>query len=376
MAAVGALLAASTCSSGAVAAAFVTENPVWSCQYAQTTWNWLNWRRALDSRGMPRNSERLQQIRERVEQIGRLLRGEERINFRAVLEPVEKDSIIAPVYDRAGRRVNTAFQRACAILAAERDDLLFEAFALDPKFRLPPGCPPPRAESKVYFPVDKYPHMNFAGLVLGPRGVTQKRIEERFRCRLLIRGRGARSRDAGDDALHARIEAVGADARQRVAACAKYLKEEILVPRRDEENALKLAQLRELAAMNGTLREDARIARLAAERAVRAAVAHRHEKEPQVDSLEQEMESFLQEVGVSVDADATHRSGDASAHDPSGVPALKFDQLGKTSPTSNISTEKRILESEAEASPQANSNQSVMRDARKRPRSASVQGDS
>ncbi|KAF6002309.1 Splicing factor 1 [Cyanidiococcus yangmingshanensis] len=248
-------------------------------------------------------AERLLQIRQRVERIGRLLGGEERINVVAVLEPVERGQVIAPVYDRSGRRINTPLQRARAQLFSERNELLLEAFALDPKFELPPGCLPPRVVRRVYFPVDRYPHVNFAGLVLGPRGVTQKRIEARFGCRLLIRGRGARSRDAGNDALHARIEAEGADAQQRVDACAKYLEEEILVPRKDEENALKIAQLRELAMMNGTLRDDAKIARLAVQRAQHTAIARRQETRTETDGLERDLDVFLKEIGANPEVD-------------------------------------------------------------------------
>jgi hypothetical protein len=290
-------------------------------------------------------AERVRQIYQRIEQLGRLLRGEERINVRAVLESVERGRVIAPVYDRFGRRTDTPLQRAKKYLFSERNELAFEAFDLDPDFKLPESCPPPRLERKVYFPVEKYPQVNFAGLVLGPRGVTQKRIESRFGCRLLIRGRGARSRDAGDDALHARIEAVGPDAPQRVEACAKYLEEEILIPRKDEENVLKVAQLRELAMMNGTLREDAKIARLAAQRARDAAIAQRQQIAPPADRLEHEVDAFLKDVDASIEKNdeglvtrslssgVTLEATEARAHSPTKS-FQKTDALLASAPTS------------------------------------------
>ena len=68
---------------------------------------------------------------------------------------------------------------------------------------------------KVYIPVDKYPDVNFLGLIIGPRGRTQKELESRTGARILVRGRGSQkdgmySGPTGnpddDDAQHVSIE--------------------------------------------------------------------------------------------------------------------------------------------------------------------------
>ncbi|KAL9271863.1 KH domain-containing protein [Drosera capensis] len=44
---------------------------------------------------------------------------------------------------------------------------------------------------RVDVPVDKYPNYNFVGRLLGPRGNSLKRVEASTNCRVLIRGRGS-----------------------------------------------------------------------------------------------------------------------------------------------------------------------------------------
>eukprot|EP00166_Cyanidium_caldarium_P004661 ctg_505.g185 len=251
--------------------------------------------------------QQMNSLLQRIHQLSNLLDHRGRIPVQEVLgEDFFRDP--PPVYDRRGRRVNTPLQRAWDKLYEERNALLLQAYRLDPHLVLPRGCPPPRAVRRVYFPVREHPHVNFIGLVLGPRGLTQKRIEQRYRCRLVIRGQGARSRDAGDDALHAVIEATGPHAEQNVDACARHLTEELLVPRCDEENELKVAQLRELASMNGTLRDDAKIARaLERKHQLEAIQKRRRVDTAQEDAgmtqaatasapFEEELDSFLNEI--------------------------------------------------------------------------------
>ena len=67
------------------------------------------------------------------------------------------------------------------------------------------GMPPPRRnnrmgghnyyggehEEKVYIPERNYPNINFIGLILGPQGMNQKRMQYETGCRILIKGRGS-----------------------------------------------------------------------------------------------------------------------------------------------------------------------------------------
>jgi hypothetical protein len=46
-------------------------------------------------------------------------------------------------------------------------------------------------KKKVYIPIREYPDVNFLGLLIGPRGRTQKELEARTGARILVRGRGS-----------------------------------------------------------------------------------------------------------------------------------------------------------------------------------------
>jgi far upstream element-binding protein len=68
---------------------------------------------------------------------------------------------------------------------------------------------------KVYVPVDEHPDVNFLGLLIGPRGETQKQMQQMSGAKVLIRGRGSQKDGGGmmqnphpddDDALHVCIE--------------------------------------------------------------------------------------------------------------------------------------------------------------------------
>ncbi len=51
-----------------------------------------------------------------------------------------------------------------------------------------------RYEKKVFVPTEEYPHINFLGILLGPKGVNQKSMERDTGCRILLKGRGASKR--------------------------------------------------------------------------------------------------------------------------------------------------------------------------------------
>lgn len=44
-----------------------------------------------------------------------------------------------------------------------------------------------KIKKKVFLPTD----FNFAGLIIGPKGANQKRLEEKTGCKIIIRGRGS-----------------------------------------------------------------------------------------------------------------------------------------------------------------------------------------
>lgn len=70
-------------------------------------------------------------------------------------------------------------------------------------------------EHRIYIPKEEYPYINFVGLILGPKGINQKRMQAETNCRILVKGKGSSSRQTNDptneDALHIYISAANQD---------------------------------------------------------------------------------------------------------------------------------------------------------------------
>jgi len=174
--------------------------------------------------------------------------------------PHERSPSPPPEYDRAtGRRVNSREQRRWDRWDAERRDVAHELCAFDPSYKPPRDHRAPTRELRVYIPARKHPGYPFVGLIIGPRGRTQKRLERETGARVSIRGRGseragARPRataaddDTADDELHVHITA---DTVEKVDRAARLV-HPLLTPVDPERNPHKRRQLRELAALNGT----------------------------------------------------------------------------------------------------------------------------
>lgn len=118
---------------------------------------------------------------------------------------------------------------------------------------------------KVWLPQKKHPEINFIGLIIGPRGKTLKKIEAETGVRIAIRGKGsmrdgktaltseAASHSASEEELHACVSADSLDGIDRaVRIINRIVGTALSTP--EEANELKRKQLRDLAAMNGTLR--------------------------------------------------------------------------------------------------------------------------
>ncbi|XP_062169227.1 KH domain-containing protein At4g26480 isoform X2 [Alnus glutinosa] len=123
---------------------------------------------------------------------------------------------------------------------------------------------------RVDIPVEKYPNYNFVGRLLGPRGNSLKRVEASTECRVLIRGRGSIKDPTREEMmrgkpgyehlnepLHILVEAELpveiVDARLMQS---REILEDLLKPMEETHDFYKKQQLRELAMLNGTLREE------------------------------------------------------------------------------------------------------------------------
>ncbi|KAF8411942.1 hypothetical protein HHK36_004500 [Tetracentron sinense] len=136
-----------------------------------------------------------------------------------------------------------------------------------------PGVPSSHAVKKVIrldVPVDKFPNYNFVGRLLGPRGNSLKRVEATTQCRVYIRGRGSvkdsvkeeKLRDKPgcehlNEPLHVLVEAeLPAEIINSRLDQAVAILEDLLKPVDESLDYYKKQQLKELAMINGTLREE------------------------------------------------------------------------------------------------------------------------
>ncbi|KAI9044374.1 putative zinc knuckle transcription factor/splicing factor MSL5/ZFM1 [Aspergillus affinis] len=166
-----------------------------------------------------------------------------------------------PQYDNFGRRVNTREYRYRKRLEDERHKLVEKAMKTIPNYHPPSDYRrPTKTQEKVYVPVNDYPEINFR-----PRGNTLKKMETESGAKIAIRGKGSVKEGKGrSDAAHASNQEedlhclIMADTEEKVNKAKKLVHNVIetaaSIP--EGQNELKRNQLRELAALNGTLRDD------------------------------------------------------------------------------------------------------------------------
>lgn len=122
-----------------------------------------------------------------------------------------------------------------------------------------------RVSDKVLIPQEQHPDINFVGLLIGPRGNTLKAMEKETGAKIIIRGKGSvkegkvgrkdgQPLPGEDEPLHAFITAANPECvKKAVEKINEVIKQGIDVP--EGHNDLRRMQLRELAQLNGTLRE-------------------------------------------------------------------------------------------------------------------------
>ncbi|TID26162.1 hypothetical protein CANINC_002857 [Pichia inconspicua] len=172
-----------------------------------------------------------------------------------------------PVYDNFGKRKNTRDQRLRKKIEDERHAIIGRLLKVVPDY-VPPEWykpKPTKIVEKLYIKSEEYPEINFIGLLIGPRGNTLKQLQAESGARIGIRGKGSvkvgRNMNISSDLnnlsekLHCEIIA---DSQEKVDAakklCQEVMDKAIYSPA--GANDLKRNQLRELAKLNGTFRED------------------------------------------------------------------------------------------------------------------------
>ncbi|KAI7779174.1 hypothetical protein LA080_001246 [Diaporthe eres] len=214
-------------------------------------------------------------LRFRIEEIGQEVRAADltqRTNSSRSPSP-------PPEYDASGRRINTRQHRYRQRLEKERQTLVGAALNTIPGYQAPPdfrGFQRRLFTEKVYIPAKDFPDVNFIGQILGPRGRSLTDMNNQSGANIAIRGKGSvkegragrpRGRrnasatfttaDDQQDPLHCLIRA---DTQEKVNHAKKLVNEviEAAASAPEDQNQRKRDQLRQLAVMNGTFRDDER----------------------------------------------------------------------------------------------------------------------
>lgn len=184
----------------------------------------------------------------------------------------ERDPSPPPIYDSSGNRTNTRENRVMSDMEKERHYLVEVAVRNIKGYVSPVDYRKPvKTLEKLYIPIKQYPDINFVGLLLGPRGNTLRQLQEDSGAKLAIRGKGSvkdgksmsmtdgrnglgGSDNSAEEDLHVVITA---DSHQKMVKAIKLTNEVIekAINSPVGQNDLKRDQLRELAILNGTLRE-------------------------------------------------------------------------------------------------------------------------
>ncbi|KAK7003113.1 splicing factor 1 [Biomphalaria glabrata] len=188
--------------------------------------------------------------------------------------PEQRSPSPEPIYNNEGKRLNTREYRTRKKLEEERHRLIQEAMKLNAEYKPPSDYKPPviRVSDKVMIPQEEHPDINFVGLLIGPRGNTLKTLEKDTGAKIIIRGKGSvkdgkigrkdgQPLPGEDEPLHAYVTANNPEnVKKAVEKIKEIIKQGIEVP--EGQNDLRRQQLRELALLNGTLRENDGLAKL------------------------------------------------------------------------------------------------------------------
>ncbi|CAB1351799.1 unnamed protein product [Coregonus sp. 'balchen'] len=194
--------------------------------------------------GLTRDQEKAYIVQLQIEDLTRKLRTGD---LGIPVNPEDRSPSPEPVYNSEGKRLNTREYRTRKKIEEERHSLITDMVALNPE---PPAT---RVNDKVMIPQDEYPEINF-------------NIEKECCAKIMIRGKGSvkegkvgrkdgQMLPGEDEPLHALVTAnTMENVKKAVEQIRTILKQGIETP--EDQNDLRKMQLRELARLNGTLRED------------------------------------------------------------------------------------------------------------------------
>ncbi|XP_004502217.1 uncharacterized protein [Cicer arietinum] len=128
----------------------------------------------------------------RVDQISKQLESE---------NPETRDTQNLPLVDenpdesKPGSQINS---KKLEMLELEKREAIGEILKLDPSYKPPPGFKPLLKEDSVPLPVQEYPGYKFIGLIYGPEGDNQKRLEKETGTKIKVHGTKADTGEKGE----------------------------------------------------------------------------------------------------------------------------------------------------------------------------------
>ena len=201
----------------------------------------------------PLSQEVIQQtmvLKVQLEQISQRLVTVAQDAVRIGLDPSRSPSP-PPRYDGSGKRSNTRDVRMREELMEQRGKIIEELIKINPQFQPPSDFVRTKPFKRLMIPFREFPTYNFIGLIIGPRGNTQKELEQATGCKISIRGKGSSKEGSksragknpdDDEELHVHVTA---DDAAKVEEAAKLIAA-FLKPIDEEENIIKQKQLRQL----------------------------------------------------------------------------------------------------------------------------------
>ena len=175
-----------------------------------------------------------------------------------------------PIYNNKGVRINTRIDRTRNKLTNQRNLAITRLKELDPTYQPPSNYnyKNQELEDKVMIPQEENPHINFMGLILGPRGKQLEEIKSETNCSIIIRGKGSlksgmtgitkdgKKFEGLEEPLHALIQGSKAEDVKKAGKMIQDLIDmEVYNPDCEKAVALRARHMHELAVINGTLRD-------------------------------------------------------------------------------------------------------------------------
>jgi len=214
--------------------------------------------------GLSKDQEEAYLLQLKIEDASRRLRTGD---LGIPLNPEERSPSPEPIYSSDGKRLNTREYRKRKEMEETRHNSIQRMMAINAEYKPPPDYKPPmiKVNDKVMIPQEEHPEINFVGLLIGPRGNTLKSMESETGAKIIIRGKGSvkegkvgrkdgQPLPGEDEPLHAYVTSTNPESVKKAVEKIKHIiKEAVDVP--EGQNDLRRHQLRELALLNGTLRE-------------------------------------------------------------------------------------------------------------------------